>query len=214
MSLKEKLEAQQTNFRKGADAKILNIFDKTTNNLTKQHISNQALKKGDIAPHFSLPNATGETISSTSLLKDNDALVISFYRGTWCPYCNLEVNALKEILPQIHEYGAELITISPQTPDNSLSMKEKNALSFEVLSDENNNVAKKFGLVFKLPKELYELYIQFGVDLKDYNGNDTYELPMPATYIVNKKGEIIYSFISEDYTKRAEPSDILDCLKN
>ncbi|MEM6717142.1 MAG: peroxiredoxin-like family protein, partial [Cyanobacteria bacterium P01_C01_bin.147] len=138
---------------------------------------------------------------------------IAFYRGGWCPYCNLELKALQNALASIQETGAALVAISPETPDNSLTTQEKNELAFPVLSDLDNQVARQFGLVFQLPASLRPIYDGFGIDLVAYNGNDQFELPIPATYVVQPNGEIVYAFADVDYTKRAEPSDVVNALK-
>jgi len=151
-------------------------------------------------------------VSLTSF--DSEFLVISFYRGGWCPYCNLELKALQEILPELKELGADLIAVTPETPDNSLTTSEKNELSFSVLSDVNNTYAKSLGLVFQMPENLRELYHSFNLNVDVHNGNKDYELPMPATFIVNEQREIIYSFVPEDYTERLEPEIILNFLKS
>lgn len=117
-------------------------------------------------------------------------------------------------MPEIKEAGANLVAISPQTPDNSLSTIEKQELTFEVLSDVGNNVAKEFGLVFTVPEILRNIYHSFGIDLPKSNGDDSYTLPLPATYIVDRNGTIIYSFVDTDYTKRVDPQEIIDILKS
>jgi len=184
-----------------------------TKRLEDLKISDNALKINDKAKEFSLPNAIGEYISLNKVLEENDFAVISFYRGLWCPYCNLEVKALQNINNELISLGAKLIAISPETPDLSLSMKEKYELEFEVLSDADYKVEKDYGLVFSLLEELRPIYEAWGFDIPGSNILGSYDLPMPATYVVNKNKEIIFSFIEEDYTKRCEPQDILNVIK-
>ncbi len=191
---------------------ILHLFAQKTEELIKSNIAENALNKGDKIPSFSLPNVQGEIVSSDQLLKKG-SLVVSFYRGSWCPYCNLELRAIQQVLPQIQEAGAQLIAISPELPDKSLSVIEKHALKFEVLSDLENKVAKEFGIVFSVAEELRPIYTEFGFHLPDFNGDESYELPFPATYVVDKDGIIIYAFVNADYTKRAEPTDLINALK-
>jgi peroxiredoxin len=181
--------------------------------LEKAQIAEQSLQEGDTVPNFTLPNATGNTVQLQTLLQ-NGPVVISFYRGQWCPYCNLELRALQNALPDIKELGATLVTISPQTPDNSLSTQEKHNLDFEVLSDVGNQVARKFGLVFQVPEALRPVYESLGIDLPAHNGDESFELPMPATYVVNTDGKIVLGFVDADYTKRLEPDQILATLHN
>ncbi len=141
-------------------------------------------------------------------------LVISFYRGGWCPYCNLELRAYQEILPEIKNLGAQLVGISPELPDNSISLTEKYSLKFQILSDIENEVAREFGIVYHVEEELQEAYKNLGIDLVSTQGNNNYELPVPATYVVNTNGNVILSYVNTDYTKRLEPSTVLESLRN
>lgn len=179
--------------------------------LMQTDLADKSLKVGDQAPAFTLQNAVGKSVSSAELLK-NGPLVISFYRGGWCPFCNLELQALQQALPEIKATGAQLVAISPNLPDESLSSIEKHALTFEVLSDVGNKVAHQFGLVFSLMAELRPVYIKIGYDLPVYNGDDTWEIPVPATYVVDPEGVIIYTFVNIDYTQRAEPAEVIKVL--
>lgn len=180
--------------------------------LLNSGIIDHSLREGDKIPNFILPNAIGQSVDIQELLKLG-LVVISFYRGGWCPYCSLELRALQQVLPEIKAFGATLVAISPQTPDNSLSTIEKNELTFEVLSDIGNQVAHKFGLVFTIPKMLRPVYEGFGINLPDSNGDESFELPIPATYIVDKNGLIIHAFVNYDYTQRQDPQEILTILK-
>jgi peroxiredoxin len=182
-------------------------------NLVNSGILDQSLREGDKLPNFILPNAFEKLINIQELLTSGP-VVISFYRGGWCPYCNLELRALQQVVPQIQTYGGTLVAISPETPDHSLSTVEKNELSFEVLSDVGNQVARQFGLVYTLSEELRPIYQKFGINLLDFNGDETFELPIPATYIIQSDGMIIYSFVNPDYTQRQEPEEIVMMLKN
>lgn len=187
------------------------IMRKAIEDLEATDILKHAVKTGDKFPDFTLPNAQGKTITLSEQLQKGK-VVITFYRGGWCPYCNLELKAFQEVLPQIKEKGATLIAITPETPDNSLSTKEKNELDFEVLTSENNELARSLNLVFKLPEALAELYGKFGIDLLESQGNDANELPIAATYIIDQNGEVSYDFLSEDYKLRADPEVIIAAL--
>lgn len=191
---------------------VKEVIMSTTGDLVKTGISKQSLKEGDMIPEFKLPNAKGENVDASDLTSGGPA-VISFYRGGWCPYCNLELKALQNSLPEIKDLGAKLVAITPETPDNSMTTSEKNNLEFEVLSDKGNEVARKFGLVFNLAEELKPIYDAFGIDIKGHNGDESFTLPMPATYVVDKNGKIIKSFVSEDHTQRMEPSEVISALK-
>jgi len=192
---------------------IREVMEQAGIDLTNSGIVDRALNVGDTIPSFVLPNAIGQFINIQDVLKSG-AVVISFYRGGWCPYCNLELRALQQALPDIQACGANLAAISPQTPDNSLSTVEKHELSFEVLSDVGNQVAREFGLVFTVPESLRPIYQQFGIDLPDANGDETFELPIPATYVVSPNGVITHAFVSPDYTQRLDPEEILTMLKS
>lgn len=211
--LLDEIKNYKEGFIKKVPIGIQDIMLNATKVLENQKLNKNALKENSIAKDFILPNATNVNISLDEVLKENDFAVINFYRGLWCPYCNLELKALQSINNELKELNTKLIAISPQTPDASLSTQEKNELKFEVLSDSQNKVAKEYGLVFSLAQELRPIYESFGIDIKGLNQEDSYELPMPATYVINKNKEIIYSFVDEDYTKRCEPQTILDIIR-
>lgn len=212
MTLATDLQEFKAQFRSQVPNEIQTVMGQATQDLATSGIVNQALKVGDFVPDFRLPDATGKTVHIKDILAQGP-VVIAFYRGGWCPYCNLELKALQHVLPEIQAAGATLIAISPETPDNTLTTQEKNDLAFTVLSDADNQVARTFGLVFELPESLRPIYESFGIDLVAANGNNRFELPVPATYVVQPSGEIIYAFADADYTKRAEPSEILNVLQ-
>ncbi|NEQ46851.1 MAG: AhpC/TSA family protein [Leptolyngbya sp. SIOISBB] len=176
-------------------------------------IEDQSLKTGDRLPEFTLTNALGNPVAIADLLQQGP-LVIAFYRGGWCPYCNLELRALQQALPAIKAEGAQLVAIAPETPDHSLSTQEKNELTFEVLSDIGNQVAREFGLVFTLPESLLPIYQSFGIDVAAHNGDENFELPVPATYVVTPEGKIVHHFVNVDYKQREDPEAILTVLKS
>ena len=211
MNLTQELSAFQAKFKNNQPEKIKSVMARATTDLIDSKLAEKSLSTGQKIPSFTLPNAVGKEVSSDSLLAKG-ALVISFYRGGWCPYCNMELRALQQALPEIEARGATLVAISPETPDSSLSTKEKNELSFEVLSDRNNQLAKQLGLVFTLPESLRPIYNNFGIDIPAHNGDSTFELPLPATYLVATDGTVIYSFANADYTKRLEPAEIITAL--
>ncbi len=206
--LKEKLEANL----KAIPADITEIMNNATEALKAESLAKKAFKEGDSILNAKLLNAQNKEIEIASL-NSNGPLIISFYRGGWCPYCNLELKALQNALPKFKALGAQLIAITPETPDNSLSTAEKNELSFEVLSDLGNVYAKKLGLVFEMPEDLRAIYHQFGLDVPKHNGDNSYELPMPATFVIDPDGKIILSFVAEDYTKRLDPEVIISALE-
>jgi len=185
-------------------------MEASTNALIEASLASKAIQTGSVLPSFNLPDVNNKAVSLESFT--NKFLIVTFYRGGWCPYCNLELKAFQEILPDLKKLDAGLIAISPETPDNSLTTSEKNELSFTVLSDIDNLYAKSLGLVFQMPEDLRELYHSFNLNVDVHNGNKDYELPMPATYVLNAQREIIYSFTPEDYRDRLEPKTILEVL--
>ncbi|WP_027003077.1 peroxiredoxin-like family protein [Hugenholtzia roseola] len=177
-------------------------------------IPKTALRKGATIPNFSLPNHEGKQVAIRDLYQKKP-LVITFYRGQWCPFCSLQLRSLQQHLSQIENAPALLVAISAQTPDYTLSTKEKFNLGFEVLSDKNAEVAHLFGIRYKIPNYLYEVYKKFGIDLELYNGTtpDVVALPASATYIVDTKGKIIFDFVAiHDYDK-LDPKIVVDFLK-
>ena len=213
MSLTQDLQQLQKQIRSKHSEELKVIMDNATQDLANSGIVENSLKVGDKIPKVQLPNAVGKIVELQTLLK-SEPIVITFYRGQWCPYCNLELRTLQKYLPQIKELGAQLVAISPQTPDNSLSTTERDELSFEVLSDQGNQVAKEFGLVFTVPEELRPIYQGFGIDLPAHNGDETFELPIPATYVIDSNGTIVQAFVEADYTKRLDPEEIIATLRN
>ncbi|MDJ0694004.1 peroxiredoxin-like family protein [Mastigocoleus sp. MO_188.B34] len=212
MNLTEELQNYRNQFLTKVSEEVRATMSQATQDLASSGIAGSTLKVGDKIPEFSLPNATGKRVDLQKLLQLGP-VVISFYRGKWCPYCNLELRAFQKKLPEIQALGASLVAISPQTPDNSLSTVEKNELSFEVLSDVGNQVARQFGLIFTLPKELRPIYETFGIDLPAHNGDKKFELPIAASYVIAPDGTIVLSFVNADYTQRLEPQEVLKTLQ-
>ena len=140
-------------------------------------------------------------------------MVLAFYRGAWCPYCNVHLSALQGRVDEIKQLGGQLVAVSPQTPDRSHSVVEKNRLQFPVLSDMGNHVARALGLVFEFSNELRAAYKGFGVDLGDFNGDDSWTLPVPGTFIINQDGTIAKVWTDVDYRRRAEPDDVVNALR-
>lgn len=167
-----------------------------------------ALNVGAKVPAFALSDSTGKTVNSKDLIKDGN-LVIVFYRGSWCPFCNTYLRSLQKRLADITAAGGRLVAISVENPDSSLAIAKKNEVGFTVLSDPGLETARKFGIVYQLPAETNEKYKSYGLDLAKHNAMDKPELPLSATYVVDKKGKIAYAFLEADYKKRAEPDTII-----
>jgi peroxiredoxin len=180
--------------------------------LVQAGASKQALKEGEQAPNFTLPDAAGNAVTLSELLKQGPVVVI-FYRGAWCPYCNLTLRAYQQALPQLQALGASLVAISPQTPDNSLTMQEKNELTFAVLSDVGNQVSRKFGLVFSLEEAVRTTHQQVGANLPAFNGDESWELPMPGTFLIDQDGTVRLAFVDPNFTRRLDPSLIIARLQ-
>lgn len=207
-SLTAQLAEYQAGFKDRVTPDIVAMMEKATADLRASSIEAHALKTGAALPDLQLLDAKGQSVSLTAL-NANGPLIIVFYRGGWCPYCNLELREWQRLLPEVQKAGAQLVAISPQTPDKSLSTAEKNELAFTVLSDSQLTATKEFGLGFQLPPDLVELYKKFGNDLPTINGNAEWALPLPATYLIGRDGLVKFAHVDVDYRKRAEPSEIL-----
>ncbi len=213
MSLKEDIQQLREQTLAKAPQEVIDVLLATTAELKQQGIENKALGAGDLAIDFNLPNIDGENINLTQALRKGP-VVLNIYRGGWCPYCNLELNALQKALAEIESAGGQLIAVAPQLPDKSIESVNRHQLTFEVLSDVGNKVSRQYGLVFTLPEALRPIYEQFALDVPGYNGDDSFELPIPATYVIKQSGEIVHAFVDADYTQRMEPADIVNILKS
>lgn len=172
-----------------------------------------ALSEGQVAPDFVLPDAAGRPVSLADLRRQGP-VIVSFYRGAWCPFCNLELRALQQSLPAFRAAGATLVAISPEKPDYSMPLIEREQLAFPVLSDSGNTVARQFGLVFELEGEVRRLSRDvFGVDLPAFNGDQSWTLPVPATYLIDTQGTVRYAFVDPDFRHRVEPEKLLELLR-
>ena len=193
-------------------ADILELMDRTTRELIASNLTSHAVQTGQTAPDFALPDQQGRTITLSDVLAKGP-LVLSFYRGGWCPYCNLELRALQQALTDIKAAGATLLAVSPELPDNTVQTHDSNELNFSVLSDVGNHIARQYGLVFTLSDELKPVYEKFGLDIPVRNGDDSWELPFPATFVIQRDGSVSLAFVNADYTQRLEPQAIVDHLR-
>jgi peroxiredoxin len=208
--LANELDQVEDKFREENGVESAEIFTNFIGEMHPDAITSQALKMGEIAPDFTLKNALGKVVTLSAEIK-RGPVILTWYRGGWCPYCNLALAYLQRYLPQFREAGAELIAITPEKPDETLTTKEKHDLEFEVLTDEGNTIAKQYGGVHKLNKEVKDFYKARGV--LDYYENDIDEFPVPATYIISPGGTVIYAFVESDYRQRAEPTFIVGVIK-
>lgn len=212
MSLKEQLAEYRAGWHQRVPAERQAIMQRHIDALRNGPISRNTLKVGDRAPAIVLGNAKGETVDVGTLLRKGP-VIVTFYRGGWCPFCNFELKAFQDVLPRIIAAGASLIAISPEKPDESLSTAEKNALTFEVLSDVGQKVGRAFGLVYEFTDELKSAYDGFGLDMPTRNdAPGEWALPISATYVIDRDGTIIYAYTDADYRDRADPRDVLDAL--
>ncbi|MDQ6997590.1 MAG: peroxiredoxin-like family protein [Mariprofundus sp.] len=212
MALHDELEAFNRGFVAQVPDNIVSTMNDAVQILQSSGLTERALQAGQHAPDFDLPELNGKKVKLSEALK-RGVVVITFYRGSWCPYCNLEMQALQKALPDIEAAGAQLIAIAPELPEFAAQTRDKGNLTFPLLSDQNNETAKQYGLVFTLPESLRPIYESFGIDLPASHGNDHFELPMPATYIIAPDGKVMSAFVDVDYTKRMEPTDIIKILK-
>lgn len=210
-TLLDDINEYKSSFNKKASLEKQKLYAQAIKELEASGVA-QGLKTGDHAPNFTLPDATGKIVSLSETLTKGP-VILTFYRGGWCPYCNLELRAYQRALPEIREAGAKLIAVSPQTPDASLTTKEKDELEFTVLSDVGGKVAHHYDLVFKLQDYLIDLYKQSGLDVPAHNGNDTWELPKPATFVIDQHGTIVFAHVDSDYRNRTEPSQVIKIVK-
>jgi peroxiredoxin len=190
---------------------IREIMNRATADLAASGQAEAAVSVGDEAPGFALPDATGRTVALADLLAEGP-VVLTFYRGAWCPYCNLALRSLQQHHDAITARGARLVAVSPQIPDASLSLTEKHGLAFDVLSDIGSHVARAYGLAFDLPDDLAAVYDRLGFDLQRVNGGHPRTLPMPATYVIGRDATVRWAYVPADYAYRAEPSEVLAAL--
>ncbi len=211
--LKDQLEETVQAFMSGLPEADAQLTAKSFEKLQASDTGCSAINTGDTAPDFELPNATGGTVRLTEAL-DKGPVILNFYRGGWCPFCNLELQALQSRMQEIKKLGATLIGISPETPDNSLTTAEKHQLDFDVLSDLGNKTAQDYGLIFTVYEEMRPLYLNWGLNLPAFNGDNSWELPVPATYLVDRERIVRAALVDKDYTKRMEPDLVLAALRS
>jgi peroxiredoxin len=188
------------------------VHARTIAALKQQGLASKALGVGAKAPAFELTDHNGKLVSSSTLL-DKGRLVICFIRGRWCPFCVGQMEAMNSIAAQLNAAGASLVAISPQTEKQAYFMHDQHKLCFSLLVDAHNDVARAFGLVYRVPEEQHAIYRRTFVNLPFVNGDDSWELPIPATYVIDRDGAILFASANEDYTERPEPLEILGQLE-
>lgn len=213
MSLQNQISEYKAGFVQNVPEQIQLIMAKATDELSLSGIVDKAPKASEKLANFTLINQNGEKRHLPDLLTQGP-LVVTFYRGGWCPYCNLELKAYQDLLGDIQAAGGTLVAITPELPDNSLSTSEKNNLNFEILTDTNSDYAREIGLVFTLPESLRPIYEKFGIHIEKHNGAGQFDLPLAATFVVAADGTVENAFVDADYTKRQEPAEVVNILKS
>jgi len=188
------------------------IHEQVIGELREGGITQRALAVGATAPSFELTDHNGKAVSSAELLA-RGRLIICFFRGRWCPFCVGQLEAMNRILPQIRDAGAALVAISPQTVQQSFFMADQHRLGFPLLSDAGNQVARQFGLVYRVPDQQQSIYRRAFINLPFINGDESWHLPIPGVYVVDRDGTILFAAVNPDYKERPEPEEILEQLQ-
>ena len=209
MEFYQKLKNLKKEQSKNIPQEKKDIMDEFLRSLIASHIENKSLKNGDRIPKHELLDIFGNKKNISDYFGEGP-VIISFYRGSWCPYCNLELSELAKSLERLKWLKCKLVAVSPELPDKSFSFKQKLGLDFDVLSDPNSEFAKKFHIVFQLNKEMIEVYKEFGINIAESNGTKNSQLPIPASFIFDKKGILRYSFVKADYTERLSPETLIE----
>lgn len=212
MSLQEKLDGFKAQFKTQAPAAAFEAFGRSTQELIDSGQAERALKAGDQAPDFVLTDSDRNDVALKDLLAKGP-VVMTFYRGVWCPYCNIELQALEEVAADIRAKGATLVAISMQGAADSRKSQKDNNLSFPILTDKGGELANKFGIRWTLQDYVVPIHDGFGVNLPTIHGDGQWNLPMPARYVVDTNGTIAYSEVNPDYTRRPEPADLFPVLE-
>jgi peroxiredoxin len=210
MTLREQLEGRLAEAQRTRPPEVSATYAAGIEQVASTGVVERALQPGAVAPDFTLPDATGRLVALGELRRTGP-VIVTFYRGGWCPYCNLELRAYQALLPEITAAGVHLVAISPETPDTSLTSVEKAELTFSVLSDAGNAVANAFGIVHDVAPEIRAIYAKNGNDLAARTAQDEQHLtlPLPATFVIDQQGEVRFAFVAADYTRRAEPAEVL-----
>lgn len=212
MSLKDELGTFAMQMSQNAPQEVLETMGAEIGKLAQSGIIDTALKVGDKAPEFKLKDSNGNTVRLSNLTQKGN-VVISFNRGNWCPFCNIEFKHLQNALDEIKRAGANLVVISPQLPEKSSEVKSQNGLDYPILFDKGNQIAKQFGISFSLPESLRPIHKAFEMDIPAHNGDESFGLPIPATYVVNGNNEIVFTSVNPNWMERVETKDYLAVIK-
>lgn len=210
-SLAEKLAEKAAGFAQTAPPQLRESFAKGIDIVRATGIEQSAKQVGDMAADAKLVGWDGKTVQLSDMWQESP-IILMWYRGGWCPYCNIQLNAMQRSLNEIEGAGAKLVVLTPELPEKAKETAEANGLGIVALHDENNDVADAYGILFDLPKPILPMY-RDKLKMGSYNGHDKMELPLSATYVINKSGKIVYAFLDADYKKRAEPDDVIAAVK-
>jgi peroxiredoxin len=213
MMLQDKLDQTRAGWRASLDPADREVLLRTVERLRMLQLVEHALAVGDLLPEFTLPDSRGEPVSSNELLA-RGPLVAAFVRGPWCPYCSLALAALNEARPAIEQHGASLVVISPVQGEELLRAADERGLRLRLLTDADACYARICGVQYEMTEAHAELYRRLGWDVGRLNAGSGYELPVPATYVTGRDGVIAYAFADVDWTRRAEPADILEAVRH
>lgn len=208
MKLKAILTDIQEKMIEQLPAEFTQAFCESLNELIEQKIDQKALKIGDQAPDINVLDTDGNAIKLYDLLK-NAPVIINFFRGNWCPFCMAELADYQESIQKFHLPATQFLFISPQMQEYSAQLKAEKEFDLTLIADQHNEIARQFGLVFTLDEKIRDIYKKIGADLSVMNGDDSFELPIPATYVVAPSGKITYAFVETNYMMRAEPREVL-----
>lgn len=209
VNLQKQIENLNTEIGSQLPEEILSAFADSINDLKQRKIESNCISKGMKIFPFTLKSSNGTIVSSDNLLTKYDKVIVAFFRGLWCPYCNLELKALQDSLSKIENCNVKLVAISPQKEEYSSSMKENNAIMFDVLVDESNTFAKQLGISFYLQDFVISHYQELGIDLQEFNGNNENSLPVPAIYVFDKDYNVTYSFVDTNYMNRVNIDELI-----
>ncbi len=212
LTLEEQLQGVRNHIASVAPGAAVEAIQTDIDKLIQSGIAEGALKVGQTAPDFTLTNVQGQPVKLSDKLAQGPVVLV-FYRGEWCPYCNLTLRTYQKDLSRFQELGAQLVAVSPQTADHSLAVATKNELTFEVLNDRNNNVAREYGLVFKVGEDLRPHLSGLGADVPTFDGEDSWELPIPGVYVIGQDGLVRLAHVDPDFRNRPEPEQLLAALR-
>jgi peroxiredoxin len=209
--LQEKLDAKKSAFEQSAEPQKIKDYDEGIELVRQSGVLDDALNVGDSAPNFTLPDAAENNVTLADLLADGPVVMV-WYRGEWCPYCNIQLEDIQNHIGAFNEAGAQVVAISPETPDRGWALQDRMAIDFHVLSDAKSAVGKQYGVVYELPPKIAGYY-QDAFDLHGKNADDSNLLPLAAAYVIDQQGVITYAYLDADYRKRAETSVLLEEVK-